>query len=212
MKKSGVTINCLMGVLLVLFFMAAPVSGEDREGLDASAAAYEGILSYYSSMTGLENAGQGSRMDYKDRESFLRKNREMIVNRIARMNAFVHLEDAHQVFENMYNARLAYHPYTSENSRCVAKAYIDTRTGHRYVRNGPNSYAEYSKRGEFLRNVADDLPLLTQSLRVVPLDDRSSYVLYEKYRDGQRVYLSLPADKEHPKNGWKAEKILTAVR
>ncbi|MCF8045295.1 MAG: hypothetical protein K9J83_05490 [Desulfarculaceae bacterium] len=212
MKKSGVTIGCLMGVLLVLSFIAAPASGEDRDGLEASVAAYEGILAYYSSMTGLENAGQGGRMDYADRDSFLRENRETIVNRIARRKAFRHLGDAHQLFENMYEAKLAYHPYTKERTRCVAKAYIDTRTEQRYVRKGPDSYAEYSKRGEYLRDVPADLPLLNRSLRVIPVDERSCYVLYEKYTDGERTYLPLPADEEHPKNGWEAEKVLTAVR
>ena len=212
MKTGKMTVGLLMGVLLLAVFMFARAEAGEKSIYNASEAAYQGILTYYSSMTGLENAGDGNPMDYKERASFLKENKEIIVSRIAGMNASGHLGDAHRVFENIYDSRLAYHPYTKDMSRCTAKEYIDTGTGYRYIRKGPDSYAEYSKRGKYLRDVADDLPLLTRSLRVMPIDYRSCYVLYEKYMDGQKVYLSLPATEEHPKNGWEAEKVLTAAR
>jgi len=212
MKKSTKAISLFMGVLFLIVFTAVWAGAGEKGGYEASEAAYEGLVSYYSSMSGLENIGKTSRMDYKDREAFLLKNREIIVNRIAQMKAACHLGDAHLVFENMYESKLAYHPYTKEKVRCSAKAYIDTRTGYRYVQKGPDRYAEYSKRGQYVRDVPSDLPLLTRSLRVMPIDGQSCYILYEKYMDGKKVYMSLPSDEEHPKNGWEAEKVLTASR
>jgi len=77
---------------------------------------------------------------------------------------------------------------------------------------GSDRYAEYSKRGQYVMDVSNDLPMLTRILRVMPIEGRSCYILYEKYMDGKKVYMSLPADEEHPKNGWEAEKVLTASR
>lgn len=210
MKKGKKAISLFMGLVFLIIFTSAWAGAEEKGGYDASKVAYEGLVSYYSSMSGLENIGNKSRTDYKNREAFLLKNRDLIVDRIARMNAAGHLGEAHHVFENLYESKLAYHPYTKEKFQCSAKAYIDTRTGYRYIKNGQDSYAEYSKRGQYIREVPNDLPLLTRSLRVMPIDGRSCYILYEKYRDGKKVYMSLPADEEHPKNGWEAENVLTA--
>ncbi len=212
MKKSSMKIVFFIGILFALSLIAAPVSaGDYGNGLDASVAAYDGILTYYSAMTKVENTGRKSGMDYKDRETFLKEHREMVVNEIKEKRAFGHIADAHQVFENLYDSRLAYHPYTREQSKCVADAYVDTLTGHKYVRQGPNSYAEYTKRGEYLKSVPADLPLLTKSQAVMPIDHQPCYILYEKYQDGRQVYLSLPADEGHPKNGWKTEEVLTSL-
>lgn len=72
-----------------------------------------------------------------------------------------------------------------------------------------NTYAEYSQKGIFLKNVPSDLPLLIESSNIHPIPN-DGYVLYEKASFGEVEYKFLLKKISHPK-GWKAKKILVSL-
>ncbi len=88
-------------------------------------------------------------------------------------------------------------------------AYFDAFTGHKYIKVDNNTYAEYSQKGKFLKNVPSDLPLLVKSSNIYPIPN-NGYILYEKASCGISEHKSLSKDTDHPK-GWKAKKILVSL-
>jgi len=88
-------------------------------------------------------------------------------------------------------------------------AYFDSATGHTYERLDNFTYAEFSKKGKFLKKVPSNLPLLLKSPNVYPVPD-NSFVLYEKGSCGKPEQKLLPKNNDHPK-GWMAKKILVAI-
>ncbi len=93
----------------------------------------------------------------------------------------------------------------------VAEAsYFDARTGHRYIRYGSDTYAEFSRKGRFLKLVPADLPLLVHGSSIHPITDEC-YVVYERCLEGKMVYQPIPATDPHPE-GWKAQKLLRLLK
>lgn len=88
-------------------------------------------------------------------------------------------------------------------------SYFDAYTGHKYIKIDVNTYAEYSKRGEFIKNVSSDLPLLTKSSNIHPITS-DSFILYERLSQGSSNQQLLPGQKNHP-DGWKATKLFVAI-
>ncbi len=88
-------------------------------------------------------------------------------------------------------------------------SYFDIATGHKYIKIDSSSFAEFSKKGEFLKNVPSTLPLLLKSQKIQPIP-MNSYILYEKAFSGASKQKILPTNYSHPK-GWKAKRILVAL-
>ncbi len=88
-------------------------------------------------------------------------------------------------------------------------SYFDSATGHTYERLDNFTYAEFSKKGKFLKKVPSNLPLLLKSPSVhsVPVN---SFILYEKGFCGKPEQKLLPKNMDHPK-GWMAKKIFVAI-
>lgn len=95
-------------------------------------------------------------------------------------------------------------------AKVVGMAYFDTATGHQYKQQDPDTYAEYSRNGKFLKYVPANLPLLTKSRNVHPITD-NTYILYENYLAGEKKYLTLPGS-ESPPEGWKACKMMIPLK
>ncbi len=85
-------------------------------------------------------------------------------------------------------------------------AYFDSATGHKYVKVDPSRYAQFARNGKFVKNVSHKFSRLNITTKVYPISD-NSYILYEKYSQGQFNQKLLPGFSAHPV-GWKAKKIL----
>jgi hypothetical protein len=64
-------------------------------------------------------------------------------------------------------------------------------------------------KGEFLKNVPSNLPLLINSSNIYPIPD-NSYILYEKAAVSRSDHKIIPNKMDHP-NGWKAKKIFVPL-
>lgn len=89
------------------------------------------------------------------------------------------------------------------------KSYFDSATGHTYEKLNNFTYAEFSKKGKFLKKVPSTLPLLLKSPNIHPVPE-NSFILYEKDFCGEPEQKLLPKETDHPK-GWMARKVLVAI-
>ena len=113
-------------------------------------------------------------------------------------------------------ATLSLYAFTAWGSevekQASAEGYVDLVTMHRYIKNSDRTYDEYTRKGEFLKTVPADLPLLLERSHVVPVP-KNCYFLYVKKRplrkDQAMVLKSAP--ESHPE-GWFLEKALVDVR
>ncbi len=199
----------LLIVFILATFIAPSCWGSDKADYNASVIAMDSIINYYSSMAELGNTDQSGKLDCKKRMAYFCKNRDMLITQIARTKTFSHLARAHQICENSYQNSAKHLPYSKAENCVAGKSYFDTLTGHRYIKRDDKTYAEYTKKGVFLKTIASDQPLLNRS-RNIHLISQDSYILYKKYCDGKTDYLSLPGSEAHPK-GWKADKILVSL-
>ncbi|MCG8686563.1 MAG: hypothetical protein MI892_16915 [Desulfobacterales bacterium] len=104
---------------------------------------------------------------------------------------------------------LCFSPLCFAGDKATSDAYFDSFTGHKYVKADENVYAEYSKRGEFLKNVPAESTVLTQYEHVYPIR-AEDYILYEKSEASNTKQQLLPVNNAHPQ-GWKAKKLFLAV-
>lgn len=86
---------------------------------------------------------------------------------------------------------------------------LDSRTGHKYVKKGEDSYAEFSKKGKYLKTVPADLPLLINSNHIYPVTE-GTYIFYTNNSTGKDGMTVLPELHKHP-NGYKSLKMLVAL-
>ena len=93
--------------------------------------------------------------------------------------------------------------------KSIHGSYFDSLTGHKYIKLDQSTYAEFSKRGAFLKKVPSNLPLLKKSANIHPITE-GSYILYTKSSYGLPDQKILPGTTIHPK-GWKADKILVPL-
>ncbi len=83
-------------------------------------------------------------------------------------------------------------------ARMDVEAYFDVATGHKYIKNSPNTFAEYSRRGELLKaSVLLSRPVLSENKNIKPITGEC-YILYEKSKGQEREQLLLPAGNDHP--------------
>lgn len=98
---------------------------------------------------------------------------------------------------------------TGEGVSASPPMYLDTRTGHKYIRMDENSYAEYSKRGKYLKTVPSNLPVLVNNTGIHPITE-STYILYKKGGCGNKEYTLVSGRKNHPE-GCQHVKVLVAL-
>lgn len=88
--------------------------------------------------------------------------------------------------------------------RAGQERYIDTRTGHLYVKRADGNYDEFTRKGIYFKTVPSGLPLLLKGESVHPVSN-ACYLLYsrKRYQTGSRFKL-LPVQAPHPA-GWSLE-------
>jgi hypothetical protein len=200
--------------ILVMMLLTIATAGwcNEKDAYSASAAAVDGITQYYSSLSKLENmdSGTGEGINYKELCGYLQKNREGIITHLCETNTYLHLGQAEQAISSLYKNQTKYHAYGKTQHRATAPGYFDSATGHRYYKTNSGDYSEYSRTGLFLKTVSPELPLLTRSRNIHPLDE-GSYILYQRSQFGKKDYIALPGYEKHP-TGWKAEKVLMTLK
>ncbi|NOX33442.1 MAG: hypothetical protein GXP56_06855 [Deltaproteobacteria bacterium] len=101
----------------------------------------------------------------------------------------------------------------NEGIRSIATkaAYFDIATGHKYIKNSDNTYAEYSRKGKLLRRgVPNNLPLLISG-RYIREMVSGSYLVYEKMEQNKIERQILPMSSKHPKS-WRCKEILMSFK
>lgn len=203
--------HCYLSAIIILT-MAATGWCSDKTIYSASTITVDGIMSYYSSMANLKNLNQLT-MDkntYNGMYNYIKKNRKKIIMKVAETKNFNNLGRAAQIINGLYKNQNTFHPYSKLQLNATAQGYFDSITGHRYYKTGANTYAEYTKKGAFLKTVPSDQPLLTKSRNIHPIT-KNNYILYQKTTQGKKDYLALPGYKKHP-TGWKADKVLLSLK
>ena len=104
---------------------------------------------------------------------------------------------------------LFFSPFCFAETSVKHDIYFDSFTGHKYVKLNAVTYAEYSKKGTFLKNVPAELPVFTEYDHVYPIGTED-YILYEKSNGSSAKQKLLPGKNSHPK-GWRAEKLFLAI-
>jgi hypothetical protein len=87
--------------------------------------------------------------------------------------------------------------YSANDPAATSQMYFDTRTGHKYIKTEVNSYAEYSKKGKYLKTVPSNLPLLVNNRGIHPITQKT-FILYKKGRGEKKGFLLRPGSQEHP--------------
>lgn len=104
---------------------------------------------------------------------------------------------------------LAYPGFGVAQTLVNGDAYIDVSTGHRYEKNADNTYTEYTKKGRvFKTQVSPSQPHLCRSPYVLPIQEKTTRVVYEYYRNNRKIKTILPPDAHHPK-GYRLADLLT---
>nr|NJM01203.1 hypothetical protein [Desulfobacula sp.] len=204
--------NYFFILTIMLLIIATTAWCNEKDVYSASAAAVDGITQYYSSLSKLENAA-GKTLNgitHKDLCGYLQENREQIITHLCETNAYLHLGHAEKAISSLYKNQTRYHAYGKAEYQARSPGYFDSATGHRYYRTSSGEYSEYSKTGRFLKTVPSNLPLLTQSRNICPLDE-NCYILYQQSQLGKKSYIALPGNEKHPA-GWKAEKALVTLK
>ncbi|MCG8615881.1 MAG: hypothetical protein MI802_06660 [Desulfobacterales bacterium] len=89
-------------------------------------------------------------------------------------------------------------------------AYLDTATGHQYLRNQDGTYTEFSKRGKLLnRAVSADQPNLAAGKWMQVINPNNG-LMYEKTAGGKTETRVVPMD-EIPLVGWNCCEIVNSI-
>lgn len=100
--------------------------------------------------------------------------------------------------------------YTCDpNRETTAKMFYDSRTGHKYIKTDENSYSEFSQKGEYIKTVPSDLPLLVHSKGIHPITP-DTFILYKKGGCLDKEYTLVSGLKDHPA-GCQSVKVLIAL-
>jgi hypothetical protein len=100
---------------------------------------------------------------------------------------------------------------TVKETGSMAEAYIDLATMHRYVKNSDGTYSQYTRKGEFFKNVPADLPLLTSRSHVVAVQDHCYFLYVKRELSGEKRTLLTSMPVPHPE-GWLLDKALVDLK
>lgn len=199
--------------LLAIIFLTITTTGwcNDKTIFSASAITVDSIMNYYSSMANLKNLDQFA-MEKKYCAGlcqYMNQNRDAIITRVAESKSYNNLGRAAQIINSLYKNQTAYYIQNNLQLSATAQGYFDSMTGHRYYKTSATTYAEYSKKGVFLKTIPSDKYLLTKNRNIHPIT-KNNYILYQQTLQGKANYLTLPANEKPPK-GWEAETVLFSL-
>jgi hypothetical protein len=200
---------CVLAVIIIT--MTTTGFCNDKTILSASAITVDSLISYYASMAELNNSNPSAAasQNYGDMVNYISQNRQTLVTRIAETSCYDNLGRASQIINSLYRHQSTGLSYGKLNFKASEPGYFDSATGHRYVKTGEDTYAEYSKKGCFLKTVPSDLPLLTKSRNIHPIS-KDNYIVYQRIQNGKMDCMALPGSQKHPE-GWKADKALVSL-
>ena len=100
---------------------------------------------------------------------------------------------------------------TVKENGSMAEVYIDLATMHRYVKNSDGTYSQFTRRGEFFKNVPADLPLLSSRNHVVAVQGHCYFLYVKRELSGEKRTLLTPMPAPHPE-GWLLDKALVDLK
>ena len=201
---------CLLFTLIWLIPLASTAMATDGRNYSAAASSVESILSHCKSLVDLQKSGMEiGRTDYADKLRYMAQNKNRLIKAIARTKNFYNLAVADRIITRMYNQKDSYLGYSYDKPMVRGQQYLDTITGHKYIKKGNQTYAEYGKKGKYLKTVAADQTHLATNRSIQPILE-DCYLLYMRSHGENREYMTLPADHAHPEN-WKLHKALVAL-
>jgi hypothetical protein len=201
----------LLTALVLTLFLAGNAWAGDDVDMSAASNAVTCLAQFYSAMAELPdiNTGKTARLDCKKNMIFISNNREMLIKCIAGAKAGYDIARADQIIQSMRQKSATGLEYTTTLPRATWEAYYDETTKHRYVKINNDTYAEYTRKGCFFKNISSSQPRLAKSRYIHPIDE-DSFFLYMKQSTEANQYLTLPFKEPHP-IGWRLEKVLVSL-
>jgi len=153
--------------------------------------------------------GNGKAMKYKTTLAYIQDNKAAVISAIVRARSGYDIARADQIIHSMSQKNASCPGYTTSQPVATEETYFDQKTGHRYVKIDVNTYAEYTRKGEFFKNVSASQPHLAKSCYVHPVEG-DCYFLYVKQDLTTKKCMTLPVKARHPE-GWILEKALVSL-
>ncbi|ACN17325.1 FAD-dependent oxidoreductase family protein [Desulforapulum autotrophicum HRM2] len=201
-----------LAVFVLILFMTGNCWAGDHGGMSAASTAVTCLTQFYSAMAELPDIDREklTRSDCKKILAFIMDNREMIIKDVARAGAGYQIARVDQIIQSMRRKSETGLGYSAvEVPRVTGETYYDEVTNHRYVKVDKDTYAEFTRKGAFFKNVPASQPHLVKSLYVHPINS-DGFFLYAKQHPGKKEYLTLPAKASHPA-GWYLERAFVAL-
>jgi len=201
----------LLTALVLTLFLACNAWADDDVDISAASNAVTCLTQFYSAMAELPNINRGktARLDCKKNLIFIMDNREMIIKDIARAKEGYDIAKADQIIQNMCQKNATGLGNTSTLPKATGEVYFDEAAKHRYVKINNDTYAEYTRKGCFFKNVSSSQPHLAKSQYIHPINE-DNFFLYVKHRTELNKYLTLPCKEPHP-IGWGLQEVLVAL-
>lgn len=108
---------------------------------------------------------------------------------------------------------LAVNGYSTDTKKPMAtgNAYLDTATGHKYIKSANGTYTEYTRKGElFKKDVPATQPHLASSKYIKAVSEES-VLLYKKYKDNKPVFTALKMSAPQPE-GTRVDQLLVSIK
>ncbi|SMC83977.1 hypothetical protein SAMN02746065_11241 [Desulfocicer vacuolatum DSM 3385] len=197
--------------LMLSLFLAGNAWSDDDIDISAASNAVLCLTQFYSVMAEFPNINMGDtgRMDCKKILIFIISNRDMIIEDIARAKAGYDIARADQIIQNSFYKSATTFGNTTTLPKAMGSVYYDEASKHKYVKINNATYAEYTRKGYFFKNVSSSLPHLVKS-QYIHLINEDNFFLYVKKRGGINQYLTLSCKEPHP-IGWGLKKVLVPI-
>lgn len=202
----------LLAVFVLTLFMTGNCWAGDHGSMSAASTAVTCLTQFYSAMAELPDidAEKLTRSDCKNILAFIMDNREMVIRDVARAGAGYQIARVDEIIQSMRRkSETCFGSSAVEVLRVTGKTYYDEITNHRYVKVDNDTYAEFTRKGVFFKNVSASQLHLVKSPYVHPIDSDGIF-LYVKQNPGKKEYLTRPAHASHPE-GWCLNRAFVAL-
>lgn len=200
----------LLPALLLTLLLAVNAWGTDDANISAASNAVNCLTQFYSAVAELPEMahGNGKAMKYKTTLAYIQENKATVISAIVRAKGGYDIARADQIIHSMIDKSASGLGYTTTPPMATEEMYYDKITKHRYIKKDVNTYAEYTRKGAFFKNVSSCQPHLAKSPYVHPVEG-DCYFLYVKPAPEIKQHIILPVKENHPE-GWFLEKALVA--
>jgi len=197
--------------LLLTLLLAVNAWGTEEADISAASNTVNCLTQFYSSMAQLTDmaTGNGKALKYKTTLAYIQGNKASVISAIVRARAGEDIARADGIIQGMIQKNASSPDYRRIQPTATEEMYYDKITKHRYIKKDVNTYAEYTRKGAFFKNVSSCQPHLAKSPYVYPVKE-NCYFLYVKKAPEIKQQIALPARENHPE-GWFLEKAMVSI-